>query len=411
MRGERRHARTLRGRDGDMRWRCVQADDSQAEPARARLARDAFALALVLAAAIVAYRPLLALGHLGWDTYPLILTSRIASAADFLDGFREELMDGRYPHGHFYRPVTTLVLRARSCRLGSRCRSATTSTELGLLLAVHARRRCARPPAARPRRRPAAWRRCSSRCIRSTSRRCRSRRAAPTRSRSSSRCSRSSWRPRRGRAPPRWRTRARARSAPRSPSAPRRSGVDVVPLLFALQLRGVARPALAWARCAPRCAPARSRRSRSGCVLLVRTGVLGGLGGHPELLAARRRRARPRARAALRAPAADAAAARQRPRARARARRRRRRRARRGARCMLRAASRVRVAAARLRRLARSTSLWLNGVSGEIASWYALALAAGLLRCWSAPSRRPRPARAATVAARAPRWAPCSPAC
>jgi len=65
-------------------------------------------LALVLAAAVAAYRPFLALGHLGWDTYPLILTSRIASAADLLGAFREELMDGRYPNGHFYRPVTTL---------------------------------------------------------------------------------------------------------------------------------------------------------------------------------------------------------------------------------------------------------------------------------------------------------------
>jgi len=77
--------------------------------ARARgVTRDALVLALVLAAAVAAYRPFLALGHLGWDTYPLILTSRIASAADLLGAFREELMDGRYPNGHFYRPVTTL---------------------------------------------------------------------------------------------------------------------------------------------------------------------------------------------------------------------------------------------------------------------------------------------------------------
>ncbi len=71
-------------------------------------ARDALALALILAAAVAAYRPFLALGHLGWDTYPLILTSRIASGGDLIGVFREELMDGRYPNGHFYRPVTTL---------------------------------------------------------------------------------------------------------------------------------------------------------------------------------------------------------------------------------------------------------------------------------------------------------------
>jgi hypothetical protein len=65
-------------------------------------------MALVLAAAVAAHRPFLALGHLGWDTYPLILTSRIASATDLAGAFGEELMDGRYPNGHFYRPVTTL---------------------------------------------------------------------------------------------------------------------------------------------------------------------------------------------------------------------------------------------------------------------------------------------------------------
>jgi hypothetical protein len=69
---------------------------------------DALLLAVVLAAAVAAYRPFLGLGHLGWDTYPLILTSRITSASDLIGAFREELMDGRYPYGHFYRPVTTL---------------------------------------------------------------------------------------------------------------------------------------------------------------------------------------------------------------------------------------------------------------------------------------------------------------
>jgi hypothetical protein len=75
---------------------------------QARRAGEAVALALILLAAVAAYRPFLALGHLGWDTWPLILTSRIASAADLLGSFREELMDGRYPNGHFYRPVTVL---------------------------------------------------------------------------------------------------------------------------------------------------------------------------------------------------------------------------------------------------------------------------------------------------------------
>jgi hypothetical protein len=75
---------------------------------QARRAREALALALILAVAVAAYRPFLGLAHLGWDTYPLILTSRVESAADLLSSFGEELMDGRYPHGHFYRPVTAL---------------------------------------------------------------------------------------------------------------------------------------------------------------------------------------------------------------------------------------------------------------------------------------------------------------
>ena len=98
------------------------------------VARDAILLALVLAATVVAYRPYLALGHLGWDTYPLILTSRVASAADFADAFREELMDGRYPHGHFYRPVTTLAFAFDHAVWGLEA-CGYHLTQLGILLA------------------------------------------------------------------------------------------------------------------------------------------------------------------------------------------------------------------------------------------------------------------------------------
>ena len=48
------------------------------------------------------------LGLLGWDSYPMILTARITSFGDFLGTFTEELMDGRYPRGHWFRPVTNL---------------------------------------------------------------------------------------------------------------------------------------------------------------------------------------------------------------------------------------------------------------------------------------------------------------
>jgi hypothetical protein len=72
--------------------------------------RRALGLALVLGAAALAYRGVLALEILGWDSYPVIAASRIASASDLADTLREELMDGRYPGGRFYRPLTNLSL-------------------------------------------------------------------------------------------------------------------------------------------------------------------------------------------------------------------------------------------------------------------------------------------------------------
>jgi len=65
-------------------------------------------LTLVLLLAWWAYRPVLALGHLGWDTWPLLLASRITSGGDLLGTFSEPLMDGHYPHGDFYRPLLNL---------------------------------------------------------------------------------------------------------------------------------------------------------------------------------------------------------------------------------------------------------------------------------------------------------------
>ena len=73
-------------------------------------ARQATALGLLLAlgAAFLAHRFVLGLELMGWDSYPLIAASRIESFADLLGSFGEELMDGRYPGGDFYRPVTNL---------------------------------------------------------------------------------------------------------------------------------------------------------------------------------------------------------------------------------------------------------------------------------------------------------------
>jgi len=353
----------------DTRWRCVQADDSQAAPCDRRvLARDGIALAFVLAAAIVAYRPLLDLGHLGWDTYPLILTSRIASLTDFFDSFRKELMDGRYPHGHFYRPVTTLSFALDHAAFGLDAFGYHLD-QLGLLLA------CTLGVAALGYRLlgpgvgtlaaalvfalhplqietlPVAARRADSLAQLFT---LLALVIAPTQQ---------------ARAAP-WRTGLCALCAALAIGS-KESGVTLVPLLFALQLAESG--AKNWRERVRAALRASALPALGvGLVLLVRAGVLGGLGGHPEssLLAGVGRGlalaplyahllfmpqplvSEPAlARSLVGAAAAALAAA------------------------LLFSASHRRV---------RSllvvcgvwflTTLWLNGIAGEVASWYALGL-------------------------------------
>jgi hypothetical protein len=74
----------------------------------------------VLVLACAAYWPVLSLDHLGWDTWPLLLTSRIASVGDLAGSFTEKLMDGRYPHGDFYRPVLSLSIALDRAIWGTR---------------------------------------------------------------------------------------------------------------------------------------------------------------------------------------------------------------------------------------------------------------------------------------------------
>lgn len=45
---------------------------------------------------------------LGFDAYPLIASSGVESLGDFGRLFTKELMDGRYPDGHFHRPLVQL---------------------------------------------------------------------------------------------------------------------------------------------------------------------------------------------------------------------------------------------------------------------------------------------------------------
>jgi len=240
------------------------------------LARDGSVLALVLAAAIVAYWPWLSLGHLGFDTYPLILTSRIASAADFFDSFREELMDGRYPHGHFYRPVTTLSFALDhavwgldafgyhldqlgllvACTLGVAALGyrllgpGVGTLVAALLFALHPLHVETLPVAARRADSLAQLFTLLALLV------------APTRqSRAAA-----------------WRTGLCAVCAVLAVGS-KESGITVVPLLFALQL---AESGVQTGRLRAALRASALPALGVGVVLLARAGVLGGLGGHPE---------------------------------------------------------------------------------------------------------------------------------
>ena len=50
-------------------------------------------------------------GLLGFDAYPILVTSRVASLGDLIGTFTERLMDGRYP-GDFHRPLVNLSFAA-----------------------------------------------------------------------------------------------------------------------------------------------------------------------------------------------------------------------------------------------------------------------------------------------------------
>ena len=72
-----------------------------------RLSSLAIPLA-VAAVASFAWRPVLELELLGWDSYPMIAAGRVSGAGELLGTFGEELMDGRYPLGRFWRPLAHL---------------------------------------------------------------------------------------------------------------------------------------------------------------------------------------------------------------------------------------------------------------------------------------------------------------
>jgi hypothetical protein len=62
---------------------------------------------IVAAAVALVFAQTREFGLMGFDTYPLILTSRVQTFGDLLGSFTEQLMDGRYP-ARFYRPALSL---------------------------------------------------------------------------------------------------------------------------------------------------------------------------------------------------------------------------------------------------------------------------------------------------------------
>lgn len=69
-------------------------------------------LLVPLALGLLAHHGILRYTLLGYDTYPLILASRVQSWADFKGTFTEVMMDRRYPAGDFHRPSQNLILAA-----------------------------------------------------------------------------------------------------------------------------------------------------------------------------------------------------------------------------------------------------------------------------------------------------------
>ncbi len=65
-------------------------------------------LAWALLFAFLFHHEVLGYALVGHDTYPIIRAARVESLGDFASTFTEELMDGRYPEGHFYRPLLNL---------------------------------------------------------------------------------------------------------------------------------------------------------------------------------------------------------------------------------------------------------------------------------------------------------------
>ncbi|NOT31486.1 MAG: hypothetical protein HOP15_13645, partial [Planctomycetes bacterium] len=83
-----------------------------ASTAAARVPLNRALLALSVAIALLAvfvWRFVLGLELLGWDSYPMIAAGRVRDLGEFFGTFGEKLMDGRFPHGDYYRPIAHLA--------------------------------------------------------------------------------------------------------------------------------------------------------------------------------------------------------------------------------------------------------------------------------------------------------------
>ena len=67
-------------------------------------------LLAILGVVFFTYRDTLGMALLGFDTYAVILASRIRGVPDLAGTFTEVWMDGRLPLGDFYRPVSNLSI-------------------------------------------------------------------------------------------------------------------------------------------------------------------------------------------------------------------------------------------------------------------------------------------------------------
>jgi hypothetical protein len=77
-------------------------------------------LSIVLVLALFAHRALPRFGLMGWDSWPLVLTSRIDGEHPLTNHFTGELMQGRFPLGTFWRPLTSLTFALDHALWGTR---------------------------------------------------------------------------------------------------------------------------------------------------------------------------------------------------------------------------------------------------------------------------------------------------